>query len=238
MSEPHGEPPHAQGAVRLRVTYQSPRSLVAELTRSVGRGPVALESRRPLPRGSRFELELRAHGVAVAVQVLGEVVLCEPAQGPPGRWELGIQYRAGEDLRGLEEALRWISESHRQQPRRRAHPRIPIFFQAGGGAPTTPLFAVRDLSRGGAGVKLESGEAPRSLQAGAPALLELLLPGRALLLHGEVAWRSSAAFGMRFGRLRPDAVERLGEVLALRGLPAPPWKARLSFGMDAVSRMP
>jgi hypothetical protein len=30
----------------------------------------------------------------------------------------------------------------------------------------------------------------------------------------------------------------LEKILTLRGLPPPPWSARLSFGMDAISRMP
>ncbi len=235
-------------SVRLRVSYLSPRSLIGEYTRSVGRGAVVLEGRRPLPLGARFDFELRAQGVSDPVQVRGEVVHCMAAPGPPGRFELGIHYTSGAELRGLDAALRWISEVHQRLRRRRRDPRIPIFMLAADHASAFPHFLVRDLSLGGAGAELRPGEPPpRGLAVGAPFLLELPASGHGPLpLHGEVAWAvppgrprgGRASFGLRFGRLRADAVRRLEEVLALRGLPAPPWKARLSFGMDAIARMP
>jgi hypothetical protein len=69
-----------------------------------------------------------------------------------------------------------------------------------------------------------------------------------LMLHGEVVWTAqppperskwiNPSFGVAFGKLRPDTIERLERILVLRGLPPPPWKARVSFGLDAVGRMP
>jgi hypothetical protein len=79
-------------------------------------------------------------------------------------------------------------------------------------------------------------------------LLEVSLSLGALALYGEVVWTFapppertawvSPAFGIRFGKLRPDTLDRLDRILALRSLPPPPWKASISFGMEAVSKMP
>jgi PilZ domain-containing protein len=242
------EQPHSQVLVQLRVTYQSPRSLIGEFTRSVGQGEVVLESRRPLQLGTRFDLELRARGVAEPAQVLGEVFHCIRAPGPPGRYELGIRYTPGADLRGLDGALKWIADSQASPQRRRQHPRIPLVMLAGDHASAAPRYLLRDLSQEGAGAELlPGGPPPRELAVGAASLLELPASSGPLLLHGEVAWvtqpqgrarNARATFGLRFGRLRPGAAERLEQVLRLRGLPPPPWRARLSFGMDAVARMP
>ena len=46
--------------VRLRVTYKSAESLLSEFTRSVGKGAVTIESRKPLNIGTRFVFELLA----------------------------------------------------------------------------------------------------------------------------------------------------------------------------------
>ena len=43
------------------------------------------------------------------------------------------------------------------------------------------------------------------------------------------------ALGVSFGKLRPETIERLERILKLRGLPPPPWKAQVSFGLDAVT---
>ena len=241
--------PRDQDPVRLRVSYQSPRSLLGEFTRSVGRQAVALQSRRPAQIGTRFLFELTAEGVRDKVEVVGEVVRCTPAVEAPGRFELLVRYDAGADRRGLDEALQWIADAHQRDKRRRAHPRIPFYIQATDGTPGSARYLVRNLSRGGAGVEIDSGDPPRALQAGVPFLLELEPAGRpALLLHGEVVWRTrplpgrarsmNPTFGVRFGTLRPDAAAMLEKVLTLRGLPPAPWVARVSFGMEAVSRMP
>jgi len=241
--------PRDQDPVRLRVGYQSPRSLLVEFTRSVGRQAVVLQSHRPAPAGARFLFELTAEGVAGKVEVLGEVVRCAKAADAPGRYELHVRYDAGADRRGLDDALQWIAEAHERDRRRREHPRIPFYVLASDGTPSSPRYLVRNLSRGGAGLEVDAGEPPRALQAGTPFLLELEPAGRPpLLLHGEVVWRSrplpgrartvNSSFGVRFGTLRPDAATLLEKILTLRGLPPPPWQARVSFGMEAVSRMP
>ncbi|MBI3185518.1 MAG: PilZ domain-containing protein [Myxococcales bacterium] len=231
--------------MRLTVSYKTPQALLGEFTRSVGAGGVELESRKRLPVGTRFQFEMRAEGMAAPVEVLGEVVSVTQLGG--GKYRLGIRYDQGGDRNGLDAVLQCIFDSHRYEKVRK-HPRIPIRLHAQEDSPGSPSYVIRDISQGGVGVELEGSSLPRQVRVGSPFLLEVTLSIGKLALHGEVVWASSPpperakwlrpSFGVGFGKLRPDTQERLGKILALKGLPPPPWRAQVSFGMDAVSRMP
>jgi Tfp pilus assembly protein PilZ len=229
--------------VRLKVAYKTPQSLVGEYTRSVGMGGVTLETRRSLPLGTRFTFELHAGGVPRPVEVLGEVVQVEPREAQ--RYLLTVRYGVSQDRTALDAMLQRIFSVQEQEGLRR-FPRLPL--RAMEAAPMSPTFLVRDISRGGVGLEVQAPALPRKVQVGAPFLLEMDLQGGPLMLHGEVVWTSSVpkkhsetvtpGFGATFGRLRPEMQQRLDALLALASLPPAPWKARVSFGMDAVTRMP
>jgi len=135
-----------------------------------------------------------------------------------------------------------LFEAHRHEKMRR-YPRVPVHLKAQG---ITQMWSVRDLSRGGAGVELEQGELPGDARLGVPVLLELALESGRLLLHGAVVWatggtqrpRTAPALGVEFGRLGMETLRALDRVLVLDGFPSGPWEAELTFGMDAVGRMP
>ena len=173
--------PHPS-ASPLRISYRSPKSLLQAFTRSVGKGGVSLPSQRPLERGTRFVFELTAETVSHPVEVLGEVVDVRGAA--KGEYVLNIQYVPGRSRNGLDAALLKLFESHRDEQARR-YPRVPVHLKAMG---TTQAWSVRDLSRGGAGVELESGELPRDARLGVPVLMELQLDSGRLMLHGAVVW--------------------------------------------------
>ena len=231
--------------MRLRVSYKSPAALLGEFTRSVGKGTVALESAHRLPVGTRFVFELRAQGVEVPVEVLGEVV--EVAAPSPGKYLLGVRYDPGGGRDGVDTVLRKIFEAQANEKARR-FPRVPIRLQATEDAPRSASYLIRDLSRGGVGIEVEAPRLPEAVRVGTPCLLEIWIALGTLTLHGEVVWTSAAppdrqklanpTFGVNFGKLRQDTADRLERILSLHGLPPPPWRARISFGMDAVSRMP
>jgi PilZ domain-containing protein len=235
----------AADPVKLKVSYKSPETLLGEFTRSVGKGGVAIESRRSLELGTRFVFELWAKGMKRPVEVLGEVVQCSPAT--KGKFLLRIRYDSTTDRTGLDEVLQKIHESH-QFEKVRKHPRVPIMLHATEEAPYSPSYAIRDLSMGGMGLEVESDKVPRNVRVGEPFLCEIWLPTGSLILHGEIVWAFvppidrakwvSPAFGVKFGKLRSDTEKHLERLLTLRGLPPPPWKSRVSFGLDAVSRMP
>jgi hypothetical protein len=238
--------PHDPKApVRLKVAYKTPEGLLSEFTRSVGKGGVAVESRRPLVVGTRFVFELHAHGVAEPVEVLGEVVQVVPIS--KGKFRLDIRYDRGADRKGIDALIQAIFDSHKYEKVRK-FPRIPIHLRATEDAAYSPSYIIRDVSKGGAGVEVEAPAVPKAVRVGVPVLLEMSVSLGTLALYGEVAWVFSPpterakwinpSFGVAFGKLRPDTRERLEKILVLQGLPPPPWKARVSFGMEAVSRMP
>lgn len=231
--------------VRLKVSYKSSETLLGEYTQALGKGGVAIESAKALPVGTRFVFEMRAKDLKGAVEVLGEVLSVLPA--PSGRHQLNIRYEAPQDRSALDLLLARIQESQRYEKVRK-HPRVPLHLRAREEGPHGATFLIQDLSRGGLRADVALKALPRHVKLGETFLLELGLSIGMLQLHGEVVWLftppSAAAalvhpgFGVRFGKLRPDSVARLEQLLALRGLPPPPWNGRVSFGMQAISRMP
>ena len=231
--------------VRLKVAYKTPQSLLGEYTRSVGQGGVTLETRRGLPLGTRFTFELHAGGMPRPVEVMGEVVQVEPREAQ--RYLLTVRYGVSQDRTGLDAMLQRIFSTQEHQGLRR-FPRLPLNLRAIEPAPLSPLFRVRDISKGGVGLQVQAPTLPRRVHVGTHFLLEMNLQEGPLMLHGEVVWTSSVTqrhsetvppgFGASFGRLRPQMQRRLEALLALTSLPPAPWKARVSFGMDAVARMP
>lgn len=231
--------------VRLKVAYKTPQSLLGEYTRSVGQGGVTLETRRSLPLGTRFTFELHAGGVPRPVEVLGEVVQVEPRERE--RYLLTVRYGVSQDRTALDAMLQRIFSTQEHEGLRR-FPRLPLHVRATEAAPLSPLFFVRDISQGGVGLEVQAPALPRKVHVGTPFLLEMDLQGGPLMLHGEVVWTSSVpkkhsetvipGFGATFGRLRPEMQKRLEALMSLASLPPAPWKARVSFGLDAVARMP
>jgi hypothetical protein len=231
--------------IRLKVSYKSPASLLSEFTRSVGRATVSLESRTAVPLGTRFVFELVTPGLGQPVEVHGEVVQVTPAA--QGRFHLQIRYEPGAERLGLDAIVQRIF-SAQQFEKKRQHARIPIQVVATEETPYSPSYVVRDISMGGLGVEVDAAKLPAHARLGNAFLCELWLSTGALGLYGEVVWVSAPqaegvqpvrpSFGVRFGKLRQSTVERLEKILHLHGLPPPPWRARVSFGLDAVSRMP
>jgi hypothetical protein len=231
-------------AIRLRVSYKSPQAVLSEFTKSVGKGAVALESKRDLPPGTKFLFELAAQGVESPVEVTGEVVSSRPLGK---RFLLTIRYDAGVDRKGLDSVLQQIFESHKYDKARK-HPRVPLNLRATADAAYSTSYLVRDISMGGVGIEVESPTLPSMVKVGELFLLEVWLTLGTLALHGEVVWLSrppgeaqkvlNPAFGVRFGRLHGDSTQRLEQIVSLRALPPPPWRARVSFGKEAMARMP
>ena len=226
--------------VRLKVNYKSAESLLGEYNRSVAQGHVAIESRKELPLGTRFVIELRASGIPAAVEVLGEVVEVIPFNS--GKYLLGIRYDPGPDRSGVEAVLSRIFAAQEHEKMRR-YPRIPINLRANEDLIDSTPYVVRDISRGGAGVVVELPGMPSDVVVGAPFLLELRIGEFGLALPGEVAWavsppaeRSlwfSPAFGVSFFSLEAEKGQKLDQLLTLTNLPKAPWKARVWVGPDA-----
>jgi len=230
--------------VRLKVNYKSAEALIGEYNRSVAQGHVAIESRKELPLGTRFVLELRAQGVDASVEVLGEVVEAIPFSD--GKFLLGIRYDPGPDRSGVEAVLSRIFNAHEYEKMRR-YPRIPVNLRANNELVDSLPFIIRDLSRGGVGITIDLPGMPSDVVVGAPFLLEFRIgDGFYLDLPGEVAWAMSPpaerslwfnpAFGVSFFALDAEKGQKLDQLLTLTNLPKEPWRARIRVGPDAQPR--
>lgn len=224
--------------VVLTVFYKTPQSLVGELTKSVGRGGARIESRRPLPEGTRFLFELRAKGLLETVEVCGTVM--SVAQSAPELYVMHIRYELPPERRGIDSILESIFRSASYDVKRK-HARIPLHVRAVEDNQGSTLFRIRDISRGGVGIDVESRTLPKHIAVGGPFLLQMKLSSGQLVVSGEVAWAVStknAAFpvqlGLAFSQLSNEAKRLLDDVVQLRALPAPPWIARLRFGPEAL----
>ncbi len=228
-------------AIRFRISYQSPQSLLAEFTRSVSKGTVIIESRKSVPIGTRFIFELYSEGVPEPVEVNGEVMsVREMSTG----YLLQIAYNPGQ-RRGLDQIIYRILAAHRYEKLRK-HPRIPIHLRAAEEAPNSPLYLIRDISLGGMGVEVESAGLPKSLRTGVSVHLQIRERGTTLDLDGQVVWTFSPSgerarmlnpsFGVSWkGELDMDSLVALDEILSLRDLQRREWRARLRIGNDASS---
>jgi len=234
--------PPAGGPIRLKVGYKTPETLLGELTKSVGRGGVRIEARRTVPVGTRFVFELKSVGVKESVEVQGMVETV--TESAPGRFVLHIRYEPPKSRQGLDAVLKQIFTASAQDPKRKA-PRVPLHVRATENKPDSPLYRLRDLSRGGMGLLVEGGALPSHLVIGTAALVQMKLTTGQLAAHGQIVWvvqpdatkALPARIGVHFGRLSPAMATMLDDLLTLKALPQPPWIARLAFGKEALALM-
>jgi len=249
VSEPKSpaSSPTAHASVRLKVAYKNAETLMGEFNRSVGQGRVAIESRKRLPLGTRFILELYAVGVSQVVEVVGEVVevvpLHEATDEEHGRFMLGLTYDAGPDRRGVEAVLTHIFAAQSFEKMRR-YPRILLNLKANEELTDSTPIIIRDLSRGGVGLVVDLPGLPSDIEVGAPFWMGLRIADFALELRGEVAWALTPradkalwfnpAFGVSFFAFDAATGQKLDRLLTHNALPKAPWKAKVRVGPEAL----
>ena len=158
--------------VRLKVAYKSPESLLGELTKSVGRGGVRIETKKALPVGTKFVFELRSPGVRDPVEVSGTVMTV--TETSPGRFVLHIRYEPPRNRLGLDGVIKRIFEASQFDKKRKA-PRIPLHVRATENKPDSPTYRLRDISAGGVGIDVEADTLPRHIKVGMPFLIQMKL---------------------------------------------------------------
>jgi hypothetical protein len=221
--------------VRLKVAYKSAESLLGELTKSVGRGGVRIETKKALPVGTKFVFELRSPGVRDPVEVHGTVLTV--TETAPGRFALHIRYEPPKNRAGLDGVIKRIFETSRYDKKRK-FPRIPLHVRATENRPEAPTYRLRDISSGGVGIDIEGDTLPRHIKVGAPFLIQMKLTAGTLSVPGQVVWAVSTRasdtmpprVGVAFGQLEPKTAQLLDDLLTLKALPTPPWIARVQFG--------
>ena len=220
--------------VRLKVAYKTPESLLGELTKSVGRGGVRIETRKALPVGTKFVFELRSPGVKESVEVSGTVMTV--SETAPGRFVLHIKYEPPRVRQGLDAVIKRIFETSAFD-RKRKTPRIPLHVRATEDRPDAPTYRIRDISAAGIGIDVEADALPRRIKVGQSFKVSMRLTTGSLTVPGTVVWmvstRASATLpprvGVSFTGVEPHMAQLLDDLLTLKALPTPPWIARLSF---------
>lgn len=231
--------------IRLKVGYHTAERVLTEVTRSLAQGTISIESKKALSPGTKFVFEIQSHELAEPVEIVGEVVASEPV--PDGSFRLTIRYSQGPDRHALDSLLGAIFDAHKKE-KIRQYPRIPISLPISEAGHPERRYHLRELSLGGVSIELEGHERlPEGIRAGAPFLLELKMFKSPLVLHGEILWVIDSSdidrwvnpsFGGHFGKLRAETVLTLERLINLEELPPPPWHGVLSFGLEAIGRMP
>jgi hypothetical protein len=234
--------------VRLRINYATATNALREITRNLHRGTVILSATRDVALGTTFVFELNSEGAPAPVEVRAEIVGVRKAPSGGG-YLVTLKYDHGDQKEGYYALLKHVFENQRADPVRK-QPRLPLHVVAQSTGKTPVRYLLRDLSAGGIGVEVESAQLPSEVKVGLPFLLEIDLPppNGIRAVHGEVSWVALPApgkdqpvhpsFGVSFGKLRDSAKDTIKRLLLQRDLPPPPWKAQVSFGNDAISRMP
>lgn len=143
--------------IRLRVTYKTARALLTEYTTSVSRGGCTIKSRAALETGATFIFELTAEGMERrCLEIEGKVVHATPR--PDGEFDLGIQYLALSSPRRVA-MTRFLDHVFAEQLAKRNHARVPVNILADDADDET-RYLIRDLSRGGMGVRLSGSKQP------------------------------------------------------------------------------
>jgi c-di-GMP-binding flagellar brake protein YcgR len=212
-------------SIRLRVAYKRAESLVTEYTRSISKGGCSIESKHPLPLGTRFVFEMYARGTPRPVEVEGQVVHVQQ-QGAGGTWVLGIEYLAPDDKRpALEAILERIFASH-ENDAKRLSPRIPVAASARDQEHRP--YIVHDISMGGMGLRVPGfRKPPPEIGPGTPVNVAIEAQvGVPLMLKGEVVWTTEAkagfaeaAIGIAFRKLADRERAALDEIVHLRRVP-------------------
>jgi len=233
--------------VRIKVNYVTAQNALRELTRNVQRGTVILSSKRDVELGTTFIFELHGQGAPAPVEVKAEIIGVR--KDPAGGYLLTLKYGYGDHRETFHALLKHVFELQLADPQRK-QPRLPLHVSAESTGKTPVRYLLRDLSAGGIGIEVEGPHLPPEIQVGLPFLLEIEIPPPhgARAIHGEISWIARPgsdkdqpvhpSFGVSFGKLRDTAKDTIKRLLLQKDLPSPPWKARVSFGMDAVERMP
>ncbi len=225
---------HERRPIRLKVVFRSARALVTEYTTSVSKGGCRIACRQPLAVGTRFVFEMYANRAEQPVEVLGEVMWCRPS-AEPGMHDIGIRYLPSDrNHAALERMLDAIFAEHHYE-RARLHPRVPVNLIAQDAVNPERRHLVRDLSRGGMGLRLPADmDLPENVKPRTLVNLAVKIDGKPPIeLGGEVVWTvqrrpgfTHAAVGVAFLGL---GAEQLDVVDALTRLERPA-ELLLTFG--------
>src|SRR5262249_36572769 len=138
--------------------------------------------------GTQFLFQMFSKKGAPPVEILGEVVWCKAAKGS-SMHEVGIRYVPSQEKRqALEAILDQIFREHAFE-RARIHVRVPVNLVAADTVQPSRKYLVRDISRGGIGLRLPMDlDLPPDLKPRTLVNLLVKLDQELTEIGGEVVW--------------------------------------------------
>lgn len=150
--------------IRLKVTFKSLRALLSEYTTSVSKGGCTIRSPNAIDPETVFIFALTAEGrERKSIEIEGRVT--HSTARTDGGFDVGISYVSASSPRRVA-TTRFLDEVFAEKLAKRHHARVPVNLIAEDAE--RPLrYLVRDLSRGGMGLKLAvDRELPATLALG------------------------------------------------------------------------
>lgn len=204
--------------IRLRVSFKTVWALISEYTTSISRAGCSIRSAQTVEPGQVFLLELSLEGRARnAITVEGRVVHCTARKD--GGFDVGIQYVSASTPRRVATS-RFLDEVFAEHLANRKHARVPVNLIAEDADDGTK-YLVRDLSRGGLGLRLpmeRSLPRERALDQRVELVvlhdgdLPFILPAKIVRLDAGEAPKRQPGIGLRFEALG-EANARLVDAL-------------------------
>ena len=201
--------------INLKVEFKTVRGLVSEYTRSVARGGCSIRSQKPVEPGTVFLMKLTLEGSSSkSLEIEGKVVHSTPRK--EGGFDVGIEYVSASPPRRVA-TTRFLDQVFAEQLANRKHARVPVNLVAEDADDASLKFLVRDLSRGGMGLKLPTGRAiPERVKLGGRADLSIWYDGDEPFVFGASIVRletgAQATIGICFDELS-EANQRMVDAL-------------------------
>ena len=220
--------------VTLKAGYISPRALVNEYTRSVGRGSVVVPSPRALEVGTRIVFEMSAIGLPAPIPVLGEVVRVQ--ENPTGGFLVAVRYLPDDRARsGVMDAVARLM-ALQQFEQQRSTPRIPLNLPAWI-QPSGDRATIADMSLGGLRLVFSAlPRLPRGFERG--AVLDVAIRSDSPSATATVAWCRTppvgvsnvpAAAGLQFAKMPQETSQVVDRLLSLMDFAPGPKPVTLYF---------
>lgn len=225
--------------IRLRAEYSTALKTVAEVTRAISKGGMTLQSRNPLPVGTRFELELCSPELPdTRLRLVGEVTAVREQADVDGapRYGLLIEYRfaTDEERTRVQSAIERILHMN-PQDRRREHPRVPSAYKVIEAGDFSPQWTIRNLSEGGLLLECDTPQTGRAdAVVGTRARLEIGAGGRRFEILATIVWvmgaQEKAGIHAQMGlQFDPGVRQIISDMMSLRVMPD---EVRIRFGGD------
>lgn len=138
--------------IRLKVSFKSVHALVSEYTTSVSKGGCTIRSPVAVTPDTVFMMELSLEGqTRRTLEIEGRVIHSTPRKD--AGFDIGISYASASPPRRVA-TTRFLDQVFAEQLANRKHSRVPVNLIAEDAENAQLHFLIRDLSRGGMGLKL------------------------------------------------------------------------------------